>query len=1182
MTQVFISYSRKDKAAVQALHAALQGRELDTWVDWEDIPPTALWRAEIHAAIAAADAFLFVLSPDSLASAVCAEELAAAVRLDKRLIPVVVRDVDPAATPPELARLNWIFLRASDPFDAGLAQIRAALAVDLAYVREHTRLLLRALDWESGGRDPSLLPRGAELRAAERWLAGAPDAPAPTALHRQYIAAGRQAAALPQGTVTFLYTDIEGSTRRWEQAPAAMRAAVARHDAILRAAIEQHGGVVFRTAGDAFCAAFPAPAPAVQAALAAQRALAAEPWAPEVGPVRVRMAVHTGAAEVQGGDYVGPMLNRVARILAAAHGGQVLVSALTVGLARDALGPDAVVTDLGTHRLRDLAQPEHLYQVQPAGLPAAFPPLATLAGQPNNLPVATTPLVGRAAEAAVVAARLAAPGTRLLTLTGPGGIGKTRLALAVAAAVLPTCPDGVFFVNVAPLVDADLVLPTIARALGLRETAGQSLAETLAAYLRDKRLLLVLDNCEQVPAAAPAVAALLQDAPGLQVLATSRAPLHLSMEQEYPVPPLAVPDAEAATPAALVGNDAVTLFVERAQAVKPDFALTDANAPAVAAICARLEGIPLALELAAARSKVLAPAAILARLGSGLALLTGGARDLPARQQTLRATIDWSYDLLTPEEQQLFRRMAVFRGGRTLEAAEAVCNADGDLALDVLDGIASLLDKSLLLPGEGRTGEPRYRMLETIREYAGERLAAAGEAAALRRRHARYFAALAEAAEPQLKGPEQATWLDRLEDEHDNIRAALAWAQAPDAPAPDAAGGPSPVEIGLCIAGAIRSFWYTRGYVREGRGHLAALLAAADAPGTAVTLATRARALNAAGALAWAQSDYAAARASYEATLAAYRALDDPVGLPVALNNLGIVAYKRGDFPTARGLFAEARDRYHALGERWGEGNALNNLGSMAHDQGDYAGARPLLEQSLAIFRDLGDKLGAGLALNNLGAVAVGEGDYARARALYEEGLSIRRELGDKRGVGLALNNLGNVALEQGDPATARALHEEALAVRRALGDQAGVGASLHNLGRVAHARGDAAAAYALHAEGLALRRTHGDQRGLAASLAGLAALPLAVPPPDPGADPAAERAVRVLAAADALLARLGATLDPADRLPYERTLAAARARLAPAAFARAWDAGGRLSVDEAVALALQRDAPAPAPACTA
>src|SRR5579884_1061615 len=631
---------------------------------------------------------------------------------------------------------------------------------------------------------------------------------------------------LPEGTATFLFTDIEGSTRLWERAPEAMREALARHDALLREAVEAHRGHVFKTIGDAFCAVFAAAPDALVAALAAQRELAgmvvraasevSGTAAEEMG-LRVRMAVHAGTAQARDGDYFGPTLNRIARLLAVGHGGQVLLSQAACDLLGDALPSQAGLRDLGSHRLKDLQQPEHIYQLLHPDLPADFPPLRSLSPETTNLPVQLTSFIGREKEMEEIKRLLSR--TRLLTLTGSGGCGKTRLAAQVGADLLADFADGVWLVELAAIADPALVPQTVASTLGIREEPGQRLLETLQQHLKPKSLLLLLDNCEHLSAACAQLAeTLLQACPNLRILASSREALGIAGELAYRVPSLSLPElprlpsAEAALVPALARCEATRLFVERAALSYPGFALTEQNAPAVAQVCVRLDGIPLAIELAAARIKVLSADQIAARLDDRFRLLTGGSRTALPRQQTLRALIDWSYDLLSEAERTLLRRLSVFAGGWTLEAAEAVCSAD---ALHLL---TSLVDKSLAVYEE-QAGEARYRLLETVREYARDRLLESGEMEEVRERHFAFFLRMAEEIEPKLTGLEQAAWLDRLEGEYDNLRAASGWALS-------AAEG---AQAGLRLAGALWRFWEIRGHIDEGRGRLKNALDRPDA-----------------------------------------------------------------------------------------------------------------------------------------------------------------------------------------------------------------------------------------------------------------------------------------------------------------------------------------------------------------
>lgn len=817
--------------------------------------------------------------------------------------------------------------------------------------------------------------------------------------------------ALPSGTVTFLFTDIEGSTRLWEERPQAMWGALARHDAILGMAIQAHGGHAFKTVGDAFYAAFALPTDALEAALAMQRTLRDEAW-PETGPLRVRAALHTGAAEHRDNDYFGQPLNRVARLLAAGHGGQVLLSLSTAELVRDALPPGTLLRDLGERRLKDLQRPERVFQLIAPPLPADFPPLRTLDSRINNLPTQATPLLGREEEARSAGDLLARPDVRLVTLTGPGGTGKTRLGLQVAADVLHDFADGVFFVALAAVRETALALPTTAKVLGVREVAGRPIFETLSEHLRTRQLLLVLDNFEQVVEAALEVSELIAACPRLKVLVSSRVPLRVYGERELAVPPLPLPDPRHASSAERLSQyAAVRLFVERAQAVKADFALDDANAPAVAEICARLDGLPLAIELAAARIRLLTPQAMIARLEHRLAFLTGGARDLPARQQTLRGAMAWSYELLEEGERRLFWQLGVFAGGWTIEAAEAIAGEE----VEVLGGLESLVAKSLARQDADMEGEPRFQMLETIREYALEQLGQSGEADEVRRRHATYFLALAEQAEPELRGAQQAAWLDRCDREHDNLRAALRWSLES-----------GHAELGLRLGGALRLWWFTRGYLSEGRRRLTELLAV---PAAAATPA-RAKALHTLGMLESAQGDRDAAPRHYEESLAIRR----------------------------------------EQGDRFGSAVVLENLGELHEGKGDLAAARPLYEQSLALVREVGDGLGIAWVLCSLGRVASLQRDWTAARSLLDEAHARLRAANDPRGVMSVLHALANVAHEQATYAEARTLLGQALAIAQELGSPTGVSDTLEGFAAVAVAEGRLERAVRLSAAGAALR----------------------------------------------------------------------------------------------------------------
>jgi predicted ATPase/class 3 adenylate cyclase len=792
-------------------------------------------------------------------------------------------------------------------------------------------------------------------------------------------------ADLPTGTVTFLFTDVEGSTKLWGRYPEAMQATMARHDEVLREVMDSSGGYVFKTVGDAFCVAFSSASHALEAALAAQRALLSEEWE-KIGPLRVRMALHTGSADERGGDYFGPPVNRVARLLSAGHGGQILLSSATKELVRDTLPEGARLRDLGERRLKDLFRPERVFQLLSPDLPTSYPPLKTLDTRMNNLPAQPTPLVGRERELKEVRDLLRTEGVRLLTLMGPGGIGKTRLGLQVAAELLDEFEDGVFFVALAPIIDPALVASAIAEPLGVVEAGDQPLEESLKGYLRGKELLLLLDNFEQVLAGAPLVGELLSVCPKLKVLATSRSVLRIYGEQEYPVPPLELPRPGRLPPIDRLSQyEAVRLFIERAKAARPDFSVTDENAPAVAEICARLDGLPLAIELAAARIKLLTPGAMLERLGSRLKLLHGGSRDLPERQRTLRGTIEWSHALLEEGERVLFARLAVFSGGRTLEAIETICDARGDLPVDALEGVSSLLDKSLLRQEEGPEGEPRFVMLETIHEYARERLEASGEAEEVRRLHAAYFLALAEEAEPELSGADQLACLERLEAEHDNMRAALSWSLEKEP------------ETALRLAVALARFWEKRSYFSEGSSWLEAALRLSDRVEAATThSATRARLLSEAGTFAFFRTDFEHAIVLHGKALELYRELGDDSGVAFALLCLGAQHMEKGDHEQAAPFLEEALALSHRIGDKRNIAGTLHNLAEVERQRGNYERAKALGMESIALLREMEDKWQLGMVVGWLGLLAVWSGDdHDLAERSLEEALALDRELGN-------------------------------------------------------------------------------------------------------------------------------------------------------------------------------------------
>jgi predicted ATPase/DNA-binding SARP family transcriptional activator len=1019
----------------------------------------------------------------------------------------------------------------------------------------------------------------------------------------------RLTASLPSGTVTFLLTDIEGSTALFERLGEVFARTLRQHHALLRQTIARHGGQEVKEVGDGFVVAFARADAALACAIAAQRALSRQeernatdssyPPAQRSGQslpsasLHVRMALHTGDVTADAADYHTPVLNRAARMLTAAHGGQVLCSEATATLLRRDLPPDLRLVDLGCYRLRDVSGAERLYQVSYPDMPVpSFPPLRAPTAYATNLPAQLTRFFGREAEMMQLQQRLLTAGARLLTLSGPGGSGKTRLAIEVASRLLEPFSGAVWFVPLADVSDAGRIVSAVQEALQLPPLSEKEPLEQVTEALSKQSCLLVLDNFEQVvEEGAAVVQTLLARIPTLTCLLTSRQRLNLAGERELTLMPLPIPEV-LDTPEQLLEMASVQLFVDRAQAARADFQLTRSNAQAVAELCRHLEGIPLALELAAARAQVMSPAQMLGQLANRLDFFVNRQRNTAARHKTLRATIEWSFRLLSAELQPFFAGLSVFRGGWTAEAAEVVC--EEAMALDYL---VQLRECSLIFAQE-EADTIRFQMLETLREYASEQMSPE-QRRQVQRRHTHCFLTLAEFAAPQLQGAEQASWLERLETEHGNLRAALERCLRDEekgkrSKQQSEEDSPSPEALGLRLAGALHWFWQVHGYWKEGRTYLTQAL---GREGAAAKTKERAEALNGAGNLAYNQGDFAGACRFHEESLAIRRELGDKRGIAKALNGLGNVAYDQGDYETARTLHAESLGLLRELGDRQGiaislinlgsvihyQGDyraattlyaqglsikrelgdkrgiaiSLNNLGNVTHDQGDFAGARRFHEESLAIRRELGDKRGIANSLNNLGNVAYDQGDYETARTLHEESLGIKRELGARQGIAISLMNLGNVIQDQGDRAAARALYEESLAIHREMGDRLGVANSLNNLGNVAYDQGDYGTARALQEESLAIFRELGDRQGIASTLEGFAYLAMV--------EGQRERAVRLWGGAKALREAIGSPLPPNKREESERRLAAVRAALGEEAFAAAWAKGRSMTLEQAI-----------------
>lgn len=909
----------------------------------------------------------------------------------------------------------------------------------------------------------------------------------------------------PTGTVTFLFTDLEGSSKLWETYPEAMKPAIARLEVLSRQAIEGHRGEIVKSMGDGFMASFAIALDALEAALELQRAVRKESWA-EVPAFRIRAGIHAGTVEEREGDYFGATVNRTARLMNAANGGQTLLSETAHDLVRDTAAREIVLLDLGQHRLRDLVRPERIFQASAPGLETEFQPIRTLDVLPNNLPKWLTTFVGREREMEQV--KHALDKSRLLTLTGAGGTGKTRLSIEAGAELVHKFRDGVWLVEFAPVTDPALVPQTIAAVLRLREERGRTIWATLVDHLALKELLLILDNCEHlIEPIAKAADELLRNSPQLKVLASSREPLRISGEQIIIVPSLAVPDPQdKSTLAELAQCDAVQLFLDRAVNSKADFALTAQNAAAVAQIVRRLDGIPLAIELSAARINALSVEKIAARLDDAFNLLTMGSRTAMPRQQTLSALIDWSHGLLTDSERILFRRLSVMAGGWTLAAAEDICAGEPLKSGLILNLLAELVEKSLVSVREDAGAEKRYAFLEIIRQYARNKLVEAGEERILRARHCAWFMGLSEEAEACFHGPTQAECLNRLERDYDNLNAAIDWAmESQDA------------ERAIRFTGMLFDFWNVRGYWSEGRDRLNRALAL---PGSEERSPARAKSTNAAATLALKQNDYVVAHSLFEASLETARAVGAKEEAAKALFGLGSKYETQNDYAGARAYYMQALEAYGELGSKLGKARTLGNLGVLDLNHGEFEQAQTNLEACLPLFRELGDQRSVGQVAGNLAVIAYFRGEYVRARGFCEESLKIARELKDKYRTANQLNTLGYIASRQGEHTKARGYFSESLTLFAALK----------------------------------------SRRMLADVFTGLASTAVAL-----GDE---MLAAQLLGATQALVKSLGVTLNEANQKEFDRSAAAARAR-DERAFQAAWEGGMAMTLEEAIVLAL-------------
>jgi predicted ATPase/class 3 adenylate cyclase len=939
-------------------------------------------------------------------------------------------------------------------------------------------------------------------------------------------------ANLPTGTVTFLFTDIEGSTKLAQEYTGALPALLARHRQILKQAIEAHHGFIFQVVGDSFSAAFDTATNALKASTEAQRLLHNEAWSP--ASIKVRMGIHTGAAQLAEdssieGPYSGyATLAMTQRIMSAAHGGQILLSQITCDLVWEQLPSDITLRDMGEHRLKDLLYPIHLYQVTAADLPTDFPALRTLDTFSNNLPVQLTSFVGREREMNE-AKNLLFPspsgspkgmlreggrgeGARLLTLIGPGGTGKTRLALQVAEELLPLFTDGVWLAELAPLADAALIPQAIAAVFELRELPNMRLMDTVTDYLRAKELLLILDNCEHlIEACAQLSGSLLRSCPRLKIIASSRESLGIAGETIYRVPSLSLPDLAQVTREALMESESARLFVERATTAQSKFSLTDQNASSVAQICHRLDGIPLALELAAARVGIFSPEEIAARLGDRFKLLTGGSRTALPRQQTLRALIDWSYDLLSDEEQRLLRQLSVFAGGWRFEAAEAVCSN-----LDVLTLLTKLVNKSIVMVDE-QESSTRYHLLETIRQYARDKLLEAGESEQVRDQHLDHFLKFAEKAETYMNGPQEMQWRTLLDDEYDNLRTALEWGMEND------------VDKVLRLGGALHLFWERHGYEVEGRRLMNEVLA---------RLKT----------FPPADGEAARKRIMYQAK---------------ALNAIGFLGFGQGDNLGSLKAFEESASLLRQLGEKRMLAQALAYIGMARAFLGEREAAYPVAEEAITLAREVGDKVTLGIALTNMaGVIAVTQAGLKKMRPYAEEGIQLLKETMSRWQTAMTVFGFALFTAMQGNYAEARSQFEACIPLFTELRDRHRLAMVRSELAHLERRQGHFAQAKPLYRETIQEWRKIGHRAAIAHELECFAFLAKA--------QEEDQRAARLFGAAEILRENINIPMMPAERPEYDREVNDLRANMDEAAFAKAWAEGRALTMEQAVTFALE------------
>jgi predicted ATPase/class 3 adenylate cyclase len=960
---------------------------------------------------------------------------------------------------------------------------------------------------------------------------------------------------IPAGNITFLFTDIEGSTKLSQDFPEKLHVALERHNQILKEVMESYNGFIYDMIGDSFFCAFENAVDTVKAAVQIQTELKKEIWDEAV--IKVRIGIHSGSAEWNGERYMGYItLARTARIMEAAYGEQILISNNTHSLYLEGSKTQSKkkseikssshrvfevnFRDFGERRLKDVIEPIRLFQIESDGLREEFPPLKTLDARPNNLPIQLTSFIGREKEMKFIKEELKLH--RLLSLTGAGGAGKTRFALQTAAEVIDEFENGVWFVDLSALKDIALLSSTMITALGIKEESMKTSDETLIDYLKDKEILIILDNCEQlINACALLTERLLSSCPRLKMISTSREAMNCGGEFTYRIPPLTQPDPnQNNTPEELIQYESVRLFIERALSVNPNFRVTNENAPALAEVCSRLDGIPLAIELASARTKILSIEKIYERLDDRFNLLTGGKRTALPRQQTLRALIDWSYDLLSESEKILWSRLSVFNGGWTLEAAEEVCSDETIDKNDILDLLSQLTEKSVIIYDGTKD---RYRILESLKQYGIEKLSERNE---IFIQHLNYFLELSEKAAPELKGENAKIWLDRLEANHNNLQSAIEWGVSN-----------ANTEKAAQVASALGKFWNTRGYFFIGIKLFEIILDKSND----LSKTEKALILNWIGIYNKYLGKYKQSQKFFKESLELRRELRDNHGISVSLNSLGNVTYFIGDYEQAQKYFEESLELRREIGDKYGIASSLGNLGNLAYYRGDYLQAQMYFEESLILSRDLkANILIAGL-LFSLGGVALSCGDYEQARKYYAESLILYRETGDKHGIAESLNGLGILATSCGDYEQAQVYHEESLIISREIEFKLAISISLCCLGNVAYKRKDYKQAQKFHKESLVLSRELGYKTLIINSLICVSGIYLF--------NKNYYNAVKLLSAVETSLESMIEILFKDEQKNKDEITAILREHLSDEEFEKYWDEGSKLTLDEAAQLAV-------------